>query len=35
VLLGVRLGGTLAVAAAERAGANALIPFAANATGRS
>ena len=35
VLLGVRLGGTLAAAAAERVGADGLILFAANATGRS
>jgi len=35
VLLGVRLGGTLAAAAAERAGADGLILLAANATGRS
>jgi pimeloyl-ACP methyl ester carboxylesterase len=35
VLLGVRLGGTLAAAAAERAGAHGLILLAANATGRS
>lgn len=34
VLLGVRLGGTLAAAAAERARADALILFAAAATGR-
>jgi pimeloyl-ACP methyl ester carboxylesterase len=35
VLLGVRLGGTLAAAAAARAGAHGLILFAATATGRS
>jgi pimeloyl-ACP methyl ester carboxylesterase len=35
VLLGVRLGGTLAAAAAGRAGADALILFAAASTGRS
>ena len=34
VLLGVRLGGTLAMAAAERVGADALILFAATITGR-
>ena len=35
VLAGVRLGGTLAMAAAQRAGADGLIVFASHATGRS
>ena len=34
VLVGVRIGGTLAMAAAERAGAHGLILFAAHASGR-